>query len=97
MPLQTCGAMKTFRASKVLNIFLSNTQVALGSFVGGTSMANSDKSGCGLYVISGMLAGFLFTPLSPKALLYPRTQVSKKGGFVLLIYECGRVLSNFNL
>lgn len=70
--------MGTFKSSKVLSIFLSNTQVTLGSFVGGTSMANSDKSGCELYEISGMLAGFVLTPLSPKALLCTRTQVSKK-------------------
>ena len=62
---------------KVLNIFLSNTQVAKGSSVADTTMANSDEPGCRLCEISGMLAGFVLLLPPPKALLYIKTQVSK--------------------
>ena len=57
----------------VLTLFLSGHPGGTGLTVGGT-------------IILQMSAGSLFIPLSPKALLYPRTQVRESEDFVPLIY-----------
>ena len=46
---------------------------------------------------SSMLSGSPLIPLSPKALLYPGTQVSESENFVPLIYKFKKALSNFNI
>lgn len=57
----------------LLTPFLSGHPGGTGLIVGGMSILQ-------------MLAGSLFIPLSPKALLYPRTQVRESENFVPLIY-----------
>lgn len=71
--------MNTSRASSGSHSSLSGQPGGTGFIVGGM-------------IILQMLAGSLFIPLSPKALLYPRTQVRESENFVPLTYIVERIV-----